>query len=367
MKIKKAVVFKWLILLVIVVFSAITLFTLKNTDQFYVQTEQLLVDPFFIQGQKTWERTGSEELVDFRGKQLNLVNQLSTSQTVSQNVAVKTPVSVRLTFEGSSRDVVASEKSWAGASSSVVFRNKAGERIGSKTTTSMVGTNAMNVYADRLVLRDTIGSIDISFRLLASSGTFSVKNPVLSLLVEFPAYKKLKALIGGIWLVVFAGLAFIGLRVLNVQQIVSLLVVGAITLGGALMPESLMSVINEKLAASIPDFVLSATKNVLSNVFGINKLSGSGAEVSKLGHFFAFTLIGLIVGWYWRRVGLLFGIACVLVFALLSEILQLLVEGRTPSSADLLIDISGALLGISIGVLGIIVHNIYKAPRQTVS
>lgn len=349
MKIKKISVVKWSILFLVFLLSATTLVLLKSVDRFYVKNEQMLSDPLFLQGDKHWKQAGNQQ-VTYSNKQVSLSNLAGASDWLSQNVPVDTPAYINFSFEGGTNDIIPGEKKWQRASGTIIYRDKAGERVGSVSVALIAGTTPMRTFSHRELLRKQLGSVDIQFRLLSASGTFHFSNPVLSLLDEFPFYKNMKITISVFWLLALAGLAIVAVRVLSWFQLGGLLLVGAGILVGALMPEELMTRLSSRIADGTPESILSEGHDVLFNIVGIKTLAGPGAVISKLGHFLAFCFIGFVVGWAHRRIGLFFGAASLATFAFLTETLQLLVSGRTPSVADLLIDCSGGLLGMVIGI-----------------
>lgn len=366
MKIKKNVVIKWLVLILLLILSLATLFALQNVDRFYDEKAQLLSDPEFLEGDRHWGVAQPSGIV-YSGKRLSITNGPGASNRVFQNILVETPAYVRFSFDGGAKNIVPGEQDWARASGTIIYRNKAGERVGSKMIATFDGTSAMKSFSHTELLREHLGSVDISFRLLESVGTFNVGNPVFSVLQEYPFYKNLKKIIIGFWVVAIAFLAFLALRVLSWLQVSVLMLLGVGVLAGTLMPEFMMSAINFKLASALPESILSNTRRILTGVYGIEKLAGPGAEVSKLGHFIAFALIGVVVGFVSNRIGVIFGAACIVVFALLSEALQFLVGGRTPSMSDLAIDSSGGLLGLIIGLICLLLFGLFRAQAKTTS
>ena len=51
----------------------------------------------------------------------------------------------------------------------------------------------------------------------------------------------------------------------------------------------------------------------------------------------------------------MFGLCCLLVFAFVTEVLQLFVDGRSTNTVDLFIDIFGIAAGASLGVVVLLV------------
>jgi len=52
----------------------------------------------------------------------------------------------------------------------------------------------------------------------------------------------------------------------------------------------------------------------------------------------------------WRKIGVLFSITALSVFASLTEVLQMLVAGRTPSLHDFFVDVIAAAIGLVAGM-----------------
>ena len=77
---------------------------------------------------------------------------------------------------------------------------------------------------------------------------------------------------------------------------------------------------------------------------------GTGAEVGKIGHFAVFLLLGVIGGLNFHKIGALYSLALISAFASLTEVLQLLVVGRTTSVNDFLIDVTGGAIGFCFGM-----------------
>lgn len=349
MKIKKNVIQRWIALIAVVFLSLITIFALKNVDRFYVVSEQLLTDPAFSHGELYWKKTGSEETY-FWSPQVSLVNAPGASQSISQNVVIDAPAYIRFTFNGRSENIVPGNKEWARASGTIIYRDKAGNRVGSRMTAELDGTTLPRNYIHEEFLRGHLGSIDVVFRLLQAGGEFTVSDPSISVLNEQFTFKLVRFTIVIFWLLAFCMLAKFALQVIGKVHLFIFLMLGVGIFIGALMPEYLMVAINQKLAAVTPEVVLSGTRYLLRNVFRIQNLESAGAEISKFSHFTAFLLIGLVSSFACRKIGYIFTLASIAVFAVVTESLQMLVGGRTPRIVDLALDISGGVVGIVLGL-----------------
>ena len=90
--------------------------------------------------------------------------------------------------------------------------------------------------------------------------------------------------------------------------------------------------------------------------------------IRKCAHFLAYLVLGIIVLFAMRRIGLMgkqgigFTLLLCISYASTDELHQAFVPGRTPKLLDVLIDSSGASLGISIYVL--FVENRWKELKQ---
>ena len=98
------------------------------------------------------------------------------------------------------------------------------------------------------------------------------------------------------------------------------------------------------------------------NVLSLNYLVRKGA------HFAAYLVLGIIVLFAMRRIdlmgnqGAVFTLLLCISYAITDELHQAFVPGRTPKMLDVLIDSSGASLGIGIYVL--FVENRWKELKQ---
>ena len=90
--------------------------------------------------------------------------------------------------------------------------------------------------------------------------------------------------------------------------------------------------------------------------------------IRKCAHFLAYLVLGIIVLFAMRRIGLMgkqgvvFTLLLCICYAITDELHQAFVPGRTPKLLDVLIDSSGASIGIGIYVL--FVENRWKELKQ---
>ena len=117
---------------------------------------------------------------------------------------------------------------------------------------------------------------------------------------------------------------------------------------GALLPEELLTLVFHKLSGIFPQGVPTSEVSQKRPETDL-KQAWSSRIFADVGHFVLFTGLGFFAGLNGRKFGFVFLAGATITFALISEVLQLLVVSRTPSIADLLIDASGVLLGLALG------------------
>ena len=342
---------KWVLLLIVLLLSALTYLAMRHVDRFGIETEQLLEDPGFLEGDSHWNIEGSSD-TSYTDKQLKITNNPGASNSVFQNVVVDTPAFYRFSYDAGVNEVVpTSPEEWALASIAVIYRDEGGERTSSKMITMLSGTEPSTAYTEDLLLTESIASIDFAVRLYRAGGEFFVSNPIMSRLEELALYKGVRIAIVVAWLLLTAVIVFFSLRVLKIWHLLILAACGGAALVGTMMPEALMTVVSQKVAGLMPESFLSGLRTVLGRIYTDNNFAHAGTEVSKLGHFVVFAFFGLFAGLLWRKYGIYFALAAIAVLALATEALQTMVYGRTTSVGDLVVDTAGGLTGLLVGVL----------------
>jgi hypothetical protein len=348
-KITKTNVTKWLVLAAIVLLQLLTVVLLTNTERFYIKKQQVLNDPEFVQGNTFWKENGNG-FIQHNGSAVSVVSDEKASHAIYQTIPIEEPGHFTVSFEGAISNVATVAEGYGGAELVVVYRNKLGSTNGhGKRLFLASGTLPMVPYSRTLHLGREIGSVDIAARLKNASGKFTVMNLQVSQLQELPLFKKIKYALIALWVLVFAAFVWVAFRVLSLTQ--TILLAGALVVGlvGVMLPDGLMASVNGLVSSLLPTRLIGAAGNALAGLFGYSSLGSSG-EIGKMGHFAVFLLLGAIAGFNFRKIGVLFGIAVIAAFAALTEALQLLVVGRNSSINDFLIDVTGGVIGMCIGI-----------------
>ena len=355
-------------IILLVLASALALLTLvcmQYLERFYVLEAQLLVDPEFSAGSSHWDEKG-RGVTSFLDNRATIINSNGVSHSVFQNIKVDALEYYRFSVQAGVSEVVpTSSESWALASVYVIYRDEAGNRIGSSGISRLKGSQPLQTYTKQLLMMKSVSSIDLAFRLLRAEGMFSVTKPVVSRLQEYPFFKILRVFIIVAWLVLGALMAWTGLSVLKVWQMLLFAGLVGIALVGTLMPVAVITDLTVKIAALLPEFLMAGTRAVLGGIYGASNLAEPGGGVSKLGHVFIFMCFGVLAGLLWRRIGIIFAAACLAVFAFVTEALQTLVFGRSTTFSDVVLDCVGGFSGLLLGVLIICVIELVKSPANT--
>jgi len=345
-----------------VVLASVTIFCMQYLERFFVAEEQLLIDPQFSAKNVHWDEKGGG-VATFQNNQLTISNIPATNKNVFQNIKVDVPAYYRFEFKAGVDEVIpASTEEWALATIVVIYRNEAGERIGSRTITSLKGTQALKSYSEKLLLMKPVSSIDLAFRILRAEGILFIAEPVVSHLKEYPFFKILRMIVVAAWIVFAAFVAWMGFQVLQVWQLLLISGLVVIALLGTLVSGPLITNLSLKIVSLLPESFLALTLSVLSPIYGESNLANGGAWVSKLGHVFIFMCIGAFAGYEWRKIGIVLVAASLTVFAFVTEALQTLVYGRSTSLIDVLVDCAGGFSGVLIGVVTISVIELLKQP-----
>lgn len=343
--------YRWFFLFAVSGLMVATVFLLNSVDRFHIEIEQLLQDNTFSAGSGHWQEKGGNPAV-FDATELKMTNKPGGSHSVFQNVKIDSSGHYQLTFEAGTQEVIpVGEATWKNANVVVIFRDKAQERIGSRMLLSLEGSHPLKAYSEIFPLKDILGSVDIAFRLYHSGGNFTIRNPVLSKLGEFSSFIFTKTLLTICWFLAAILAIHAIFSVIGNKQKVFLVAVGVIVLLGVLMPNNIMTELTQKIASVLPDESLSTARSMLGHLYGDQTFVHPGSEVSKIGHFLVFTVIGFFAGWFALSSGVAFSIVSVILFALSTEIVQMLVDGRSTRLDDFVLDCVGALLGFALGVM----------------
>jgi len=340
---------KWVGLVIVTILTLLTYIPLIVIDRFHVVDKQLLDTASGIDSNKrSWQESGSGVFL-YKDGELLLQNDTKGNHKVFQIVATEPSTYLRLEFEGSSDLLETSgTEYWFGASGAIKSIDKKGHITKVSYVTLLHAPSPTKSYSYVELIDDNTESVAVNFQLQEASGIFQIKNPILSTLEESVVYRAIRYLLTGFW--VCAGLSLLAFLFFTVpisQSVVTMLLLLLLFIG-TLVSETLVSNASNYLSALIPSGILPKIHIVLGQVFGFDRQI---SVVSKLGHFFIFFFIGLYFGVYGRKFGLIFCALSIFLLALITEVLQMLVNDRTSSIRDIYIDNFGGILGLLLSTL----------------
>jgi len=129
---------------------------------------------------------------------------------------------------------------------------------------------------------------------------------------------------------------------------------------------------NSLLPGSVSGAISGFVRDIIALIFpmGSDDPDSGHGLLRKLAHFMEFACLGALFGWLFGMLGKPFPIAlpCGFAVACIDETIQLFVPDRGPAFKDVLIDTSGALLGIVLLFLGYtICKKRAKQPMEEIS
>lgn len=354
---------RWAVLFWLLVSAAVTYLTMSRLDQFYVVDQQTLNDASFHQPGRYWKQK-NKSLISFSGTVVHIDNAEISNDSIQQKVNLQGPAFLRFSVEAGGARITRGNKSWAGGSAVIILRSKEGRNLGQHSVVALKQASQLRPYSKTFYISSEVDSLVASLRMLNAKGRFSVRNPELSILAEVPKYKAAKLIFIFYWAFVAALLTIWLARTLQLRVFMWTSGLIALVTLTVIVPGDLISGFNSGLFAILPDRIASDISTLSRLLFGVLDSAAPSAGISKLGHFAVFFLIGVLAGKAFRLIGVAYGIGVVVAFAVVTEALQTLVYDRSTSLRDVYIDISGGLLGLIIGALGIVLLEKYGRQQR---
>ena len=196
-------------------------------------------------------------------------------------------------------------------------------------------------YADK-----TVDSVRVALRLTGAEGVLTARNPELSVLAEFPIFKTMRTLLAAFWCFVGIWLIYLAVKNLPLNSLVMAGGLSVVIVVGVLMPGETIATFNESIFSVLPSGIAVAVEQLPNVFFGSVDTKAPWSGLSKIAHLLVFFFVGVMAGRGFRNYGVAYGIALVVVFAVVTEALQTLVFGRSASLRDVYIDSIGGMVGL---------------------
>ena len=330
-------------LIVILLLCAVTVGFFNNYERYNVEGENILNNGDFQQGLKNWEKQFSKGSISIEDQVVLRMHSQYNREVmyVRQHIENKSEYSLLL-FTGKMRTegVERGEKHWQTALLVVIGIDAMGLQLwhAPHFLAKQHGTNEWQHFDHVFKLNEDAKELRINIQMPMVKGTVWVKDLSLQPVNEKPAYKIYWIIAIVLW---FIAIFWVLIDYLlnygfNRKQIPIVFLLSGIAIS-ALIPQSIVMLLN--------DFVLRLSPWVLDAGF-LAERTGF-VDMDAIWHFMAFVLLALVA--YWRtmtpgRLAQSFGL--LVLFALVTEVLQLLVDSRKLELMDFIADISGIVVAL---------------------
>lgn len=325
---------KWIWLIAVVLFTAATYSLLERHERFYVVDEQILQDPSFIRGDLFWENADSIA-VKYNAHRMEIHHPTTATVRISQSISPLVPAYYRFSVHATGKRILG-HKIGAGGIAHIATFNDVGDRINYSRLVFQKGTFTPARYEETRFLDARVRRLELTFGLFSSSGKFSVWNPRVERLAEFPPYVKTRQVLTLVWVLIAILSSTFLLMLISTVKVA--LIVGTLTIGcfAVFLPGGTMMVFGEYLFGFFP--------NVSNNGFGIPLIGGG--EARAFSHVLVFMCVACAVAGLSTEFGLQFCLVVTLWFACASEVIQMLILGRSPEMIDIMFNLIGAAIGL---------------------
>jgi hypothetical protein len=344
----------WLLLAMVLLCSIATWISLGSTERFQIQ-DTLLAQTDGLSDDSSWHSRGTAKL-DYTGDGVTLTTEDNGQDNPKWTFHELTrtfrpdPGVYKMVIQASSTGISATNEPVWGAHTGMTLFDQDENRTGRFSLSDLVGDNDISTYTSIVQITEAMPIVKFQIRLMAHSGSMHVQNPALYRVAEAESYQVVRMALAAAWAATLLMLAFAVLRFLKLHSAkpkvgfttVSLLLVVALGAILMLMPDT--------ITRYIADSVNYSTKLPFAGEFNFKEI------LSASGHLLFFLLVGIIAGLFHQKVSMAFLLACIVVFAVFTESIQVFSFQRTPSPEDIIVDLIGGAIGFALGCLLVILR-----------
>ncbi len=336
----------------VLVYCLINLLFFLATRPYTPQGAELLRNAAFGDGLRDWRIEGSAQGVASAHGVLTIDHATALSTTLAQCwPAHALPQPLILSAEARSEAVVRGVKPWHEARIDLVGYDAGGQGI-YRTHTRLLGLDGSRPWQSASALfrlPSEAQRICAEISLYAATGRFQVRRLSLTPGIESPLHTTGRWLLLAGWLLLALRLAGPLYRYLReYARGPWLLLVGALLLGGILMPYALRQQLEGWIVQGLSHIGLPMSVDEALGSDSVWALWPSHWDLSKFSHLAGFTLLAALFATdrrasRWRVVSWLW------LLAVTTEILQFFVPLRTPRLSDVVVDCLGIAIGVALG------------------
>lgn len=329
----------------------ITIFFFSFYGRYEPEGDELLSDTTFHQGLSQWSHAGNINIQSGTTEAI-LTETVSGDVTqLSQEIPeFKQYTYLLLACDFATANVQAGDSNWKKARVILIFYDSTGKGMYyyPHVLVEKTGTHDWRHYWQVFSIPPAAAKARVSIQLLGTTGQLQVRNLSLQPVVEKTAFQHYRTILIVTWIAA-TGWILTGIvrkRRLFVSSRLYILVALVITIG-TLMPQQIKSVLDRHIeqAAASNEAMDKTTAGKLR--YRLVLPISPARIVYKSGHILMFILLSFLIELTRpRRTPAWQILACLLTFALCTEVLQLFVEARKARWQDMLIDTVGIALGL---------------------
>lgn len=341
----------WIKTALVILLGVATVWFFNAYPRYRAKGGELLINADFGDGLAGWSH--AEDGIEWRDGEVTLRSSDSArSLQISQAVASLAPGTLLLlACDFKTQDLIGGTQPWEAGRIALFSFNSAGKAIYHRahTLARQTGSRDWSHVERTFEVGEQVAKLEVTAQLLRSRGEMSVRGFSLRPVVLKAEFKQFRQWLLIAWapLAIWIAVPFARAAVADrVHGLVLVLAVGILV--GVLMPEAA----KESLGAAIWPTKGGAKAAFVASDIDDNHRFGlapklPNPDIFKLGHLVMFALLActLAVGRPYR-VSMTAQLGYLCLLAVVSEILQLFMPGRTPQLGDIAIDCAGIATGL---------------------
>ena len=317
----------------------------SNFERYENTSPELLGNDDFSAGRERWKKTGSATVNVANGAVTIRTTAEKRNGALRQTVVVPQQRLYRLEADLRSDAVMPGPRRWETARLILVSFDSNEHQVGIEQVARLEGTHDWRHFEKVIEIPAKAGLVQVAVQMLKSIGTLEARSLSLRAVSERGDYATYRYLGIALWVAVAAWVLVPVVAKLHFglwqAAICGILV---LILAGTLMPEDVKEAaqteIGQLLPAAIQELMVAGKKTSGALVFDYT-------PISKAGHFLGFALLAFLLCQVLAIRGITYALLTVVLLAGISEVLQFFVSGRTPGLRDILIDLAGAVAGVT--------------------
>ncbi len=342
------------------VFSVLALISILFANVFEpyrVVGPELLVNHDFRQELSGWEQSGPTGLVKYEHPQTVHILSNRPELFIGLSQKIENPERFKylsLSGEVRTENVTSGNKGWNKARLIMSSHDQHGRWLPAPHHVILLtGTNSWHPYGNVFEVHKDASEVRVTAQLPKATGSLWVKN--MSVRQAVPRVSAKFFLISGIaiWSIFLLSLLLPYFRRARngILQIAVCTVVVSL-LAGTLLPSDIntqlrkesVNILHNVKHYSLQETQPGSVQQRLKHDLPVRKI----LRIQKIGHFSLFVLLSLLLAVAYPKVSKWQLLIDVTILAAATELMQIFIESRTPLLDDLLLDSSGALLGLGI-------------------